>query len=318
MDNKLAIEILTEYVPLAEAAPTDWPQPPLGFSVDVASPELLGTFAERLAAKAKARVTAPVLNVEGWKAAAVNAVAALVESGEYALKDFLGEVPVSVISDVAVRLAPPDDDGEPEPEPEPEQVETKQRRISRADMEEALVALAMDGFTLRHLQDLSGCSRAGALQFVKARMAFNGLVSLGSVDGWTGRGNAPVMYAFSYAVRPTLERAQWSPLDGNPELAALREKPRAEKKPIVSRSVIDGTMNDFIAMKVNFRQPELQEASGAAVLSCRRALLEAVEAGLLERLGPDPLHTGKGKAPILYGSSDFQTLPKGDILRQNN
>lgn len=66
------------------------------------------------------------------------------------------------------------------------------------------------------------------------------------------------------------------------------------------RRVSADEVRSAIPSKGNFTVKDVQDASGASNAVVRRVIGEEVEAGSVQDLGPDPEHTGRGRAPTVY------------------
>lgn len=87
-------------------------------------------------------------------------------------------------------------------------------------------------------------------------------------------------------------------VEGDPrQRGRLAEPPRADRRPQVPVSHIKDAA---LAIDGPFRLVDVAERAGGSPGSVRKAVDELVADGRVERLGPDPDHQGRGRAPLRY------------------
>lgn len=122
--------------------------------------------------------------------------------------------------------------------------------------------------------------------------------------------DAFVEAAPAYAAEADLDRADFAAL-GVPDAIlqrafgggrrggrrSTRGAGRARRSTGGARGGVDAVKRAVLAMAGEFKLAELTVASPITV---RKAVDELIEAGQVERLGPDPHHASRGRAPIVY------------------
>ncbi len=67
----------------------------------------------------------------------------------------------------------------------------------------------------------------------------------------------------------------------------------------------------------SFSLLDVASLAGGSPMTIRKAVADLVDAGRVRRLGPDPSHSGKGRAPVLYevlSTSDRSDRPAAGVL----
>jgi CRP-like cAMP-binding protein len=83
-------------------------------------------------------------------------------------------------------------------------------------------------------------------------------------------------------------------------LAGRRGDGRAPVRPRRRRVSAEDVRAALPSRRKRFTSKELIEYSGGSPATVRKVLAELIDAGEVEELGPDPKHSGPGRAPTLY------------------
>ncbi len=110
----------------------------------------------------------------------------------------------------------------------------------------------------------------------------------------------PVAAFTELGVDPGVLRRAGFDLPGSARASGGASASRASRSPRVSAETVRDVA---IGFKELFTVSDLEEATGASVGTVRRVIAELLEIGSIRDIGPDPDHTGPGRAPTRYDNS---------------
>ena len=115
--------------------------------------------------------------------------------------------------------------------------------------------------------------------------------------GWAAAEGVPVRAFGELGVDPGVLRRAGFEVAGGSARSASPSSPRR------SRVSADDVRDAAIGFTELFTVADLEEATGASTGTVRRVIQELTEVGSIRDIGPDPDHTGPGRAPTRYDNS---------------
>ena len=142
---------------------------------------------------------------------------------------------------------------------------------------------------------------AATTQLEKLRA--KGALNRAKVTDPTAVTEAFIDHAANFAAAESLTSADFRELGVPANILAEAGVPKGSGGSRKPRVTIEAVTEAMVELNGNWSLRDLETASGASGGLARRAVDAAIEEGLVEDVGPDPEHVGRGRAAVLYTNS---------------